>query len=512
MNKNRGKAKPIVWQAVFLIILTVGLFQFCTKEREEHYGIKEETVNSSMWEVIKLEPRFSLFVSYMQKYGLDSIFANNTPMTLFIPANESLEAIPDTGNVIPKLLAYHISPSVFLVRNVTSTKKLLTASGKYVVIQAVKNGHTYDKRLIIAESPLYINGKYFEISEPAIPKPNLYEVTELYSRVLKNYIDLQDSVFLDLKASKPIGFDESGNTVYDSVISSVNLFEKYYFPVKKEFRDKSATFILFTQEQYVAALNEMASRLGGDFNTWEDIPLNWQYEVLLPEMLQKGLFDNKLEYQDFLNDTLKSITGDTVVINHENIDPLSRLEASNGLVYYYSNFTIPLNMYLNTIRIEGEDLVDSIGAERFAWKNEVNVSGAILEPAKLNTPTESIVNVDFGRNYKGQYSVEFAIKDVWPTRYRLVWRANYRPSGIYAVYVNNTKIGQVDTYTFRSSVISVTGARFVATANGFNMKDFWVENITQFGDVTIKFEYLGSGGSPTNGFNIDYVELIPVTD
>ncbi|MDX9882115.1 MAG: fasciclin domain-containing protein [Prolixibacteraceae bacterium] len=509
MNRSKENNRRTLIYLVFLILPAL-LFQFCSKDWENHYGIKEETVNGSMWDAIQQVPEFSLFVSYMQKYGLDSIFGSNLPMTLFIPPNETLESVADTGNFIPKLLIYHMSPSVCLIRNIKDAKKILTVSGKYALIENEGSGYRYDNIPIVNESPLYNNGKFYTISNPAIPKPNLYELTEMYSGILKNYIDSRDSVFLDLNKSKPIGFDEFGNTVYDSVIGKVNLFEQYYFPVKNEFRDQYATFILFTQAQYDQALDVMASRLGGGYSSGKDIPLHWQYGVLIPTILNKSLFDGKLEYSELLKDTLKNIAGDTVVIQHGNIDPLSRFECSNGLVYNYSDFQVPLDLYLHTVRVEGENLVDSIGVDRFAWKEGVTVSGAIVRPSKLSTQFESIVNVDLGRNYSGKYSVRFTFKDVWPTKYRLVWRANYRPSGLYAVYVNEQKIGQFDTYSLINSVVSVTGERFIPSANGFNRKDFWVENITEFGDVSIRFEYLGSGLSPGNGFNIDYVELVPV--
>ena len=103
-------------------------------------------------------------------------------------------------------------------------------------------------------------------------------------------------------------------------------------------------------------------------------------------------------------------------------------------------------------------------------------------------------------------------------RYRLEWRANSRPSGIFEVYVNDQmltwedKFGNTkttfDTYDLRNSIVSVTGERFLSEG-GFNMRDYWVENLTDFGDVTVRFVYVGPGGSSTNGFNIDYVELIP---
>jgi hypothetical protein len=503
--KRRRTGRSIALLLIFISFF----FQYCSKYWEDHYEVREISVDKNMWEDISNEPRYSLFVSYMQKYRLDSLIQDSRPLTLFIPPNESFQTVPDTGTVIRKLLEYHISPSVFLIHNVTSQKQLLTQSKKYVMIRSSQHGHIYDEVPVTMESPLYLNGKYYELEEPATPKPNLYEVTELYSQVIREFIDLQDSVYLDLTASKPIGFDESGNTVYDSVTATVNLFEKYYFPVKEEFRNKAATMILFTQEQYVSALDEMASRLGGSFFTHEDIPAGWQFDVLLPELMNKGLFDNRLEYLDLMVDTLKSVTGDSVIIDHTNIDPLSKLECSNGVAYKYSNFSVPVDLYLNRVRVEGENLVDSIGAGRFAWKQEVIVTGAVVEPVRQNTLTESLVSVDLGRNFSGQYSVQFKFKDIWPARHRLLWRANYRPSGLFAVYINETKIGEFDTYSLRSTVISVTGERFSPSSSGFNRKDFWVENIDEFGDVTIRFEYLGTGFSSTNGFNLDYVELIP---
>jgi hypothetical protein len=507
-KRRRGTARLIV----LLIMFISTFFQFCSKYWEDHYDIREISVNKNMWEDISNEPRYSLFVNYMLKYKLDSLIRDSKPLTLFIPPDETLAAVQDTGNVIRKLLEYHISPFVFLIRNVNGQKQLLTQSKKYAMIRSSQHGHNYDEVQVTMESPLYLNGKYYELAEPATPKPNLYEVTEIYSQVIKEFIDLQDSVYLDLKASKPIGFDESGNTVYDSVTATVNLFEKYYFPVKEEFRTRAATMILFTQEQYISALDEMASRLGGSFFTHEDIPVSWQFDVLLPEMMEKGLFDNRLNYVDLMVDTLKSVTGDSVVIDHTNIDPLSIMECSNGVAYNYSNFSVPLDLYLNTIRVEGENLVDSIGAGRFAWKEEVTVTGTAVEPVRQTTLTESLVSVDLGRNFSGQYSVQFRFKDVWPARYRLLWRANYRPSGLFAVYINEDKVGEFDTYSLRSTVISVTGTRFSSSSSGFNRKDFWVENIDEFGDVAIRFEYLGTGFSSTNGFNIDYVELIPVIE
>jgi hypothetical protein len=230
-------------------------------------------------------------------------------------------------------------------------------------------------------------------------------------------------------------------------------------------------------------------------------------------MLKNAMFDGSLYYEDFLNDTLKSITGDTVIVKHEDIDPFSRYLCSNGVIFTYSDFSVPASLYQGEIRIEGESMVDSIGAGIYAWKDNVIVTGQTVasRAASVTYSGGYLLSVPFPRNYKGEFAIEFQVKNVFPKRYRLLWNAGYRPSGIFAIYVNNVLINEYDNYKLRNTVISVTGEKFLP-ANGFNKVDFWVDNIDSYGDVTIRFEYVGSGLATNNGFNMDYISLIPATE
>ncbi len=136
----------------------------------------------------------------------------------------------------------------------------------------------------------------------------------------------------------------------------------------------------------------------------------------------------------------------------------------------------------------------------------------------LEASEEAMVDVSFGTNFSGEYTLEFYIRNVFPMKYRLEWRANYRPSGVYSVYVNDQLVGlqdkwgdsqsQFDTYELRNSIVSVSGDRFIPD-NGYNSTDAWIENITEFGDVKIRIEYVGAGEGKSNGLSIDYVSLIP---
>ncbi|MDX2429758.1 MAG: hypothetical protein QNK35_02420, partial [Bacteroides sp.] len=421
--------------AVFIISLFV--VQACNPPWEDHYSNQEDYIDMDLWDAVSIEPRFSTFVSEVQALGLDSIFKEGQVYTLYIPDNTAFESISDTGDFMQVVLPYHITQTIFINRNVQDWRKLLTISNKFALIEAVEGGYTFEGIPVEFSSPLFRDGRYYEISSVALPKPNLYEYTAQISSVLKAYIDSKDSVYLDRSKSTPIGFDDEGNTIYDSIFGVVNNFEEEFFPVNEEFRDKAATFIIFTQEQYEMALDDMAGRLGGVFVDHNDIPFVWQDQVLLPNMTAKAMFDGYLSYEDLQQGRIQSITGDTVEVEAENIDPESRSLCSNGLAYLYSQFYIEDDLFKGNTVQEGELLIDSVGAGKFAWKEGVSTGGVIIAPEKAYATVASegaLVNVPFTRNFEGEYSLEFTFTNLFPMRYRLEWRANSRPSGVFAVF------------------------------------------------------------------------------
>jgi hypothetical protein len=498
--------------ALLLFFILVISGQGCKDNWDEHYLPAEAVVDKPIWEAIQEEQRFSVFVEEIKKLSLDTIFKNEITHTLFIPENEALQQALDTSTSPEQLMLYHISPTLFMSRNVTQNRRLQTLLGKFALLSAGENVFLYDDVAIINSSPLFLDGKYYEIESPSIPRLSLYEFTALYSPYLKEYIDSRDSSYLDFELSTPVGFDKYGNTVYDSVVVVVNLFEQEYFPVSKEFRDKNATFVLFTQEQYESALGQVASDIKLPGGTSDAVPEGWQTEVLMPQLLKNSMFEGMLEYQEFMVGEIPSITGDIVKVDYLNINPDSKYLCSNGLTYTYSDFSIPDSLYLGETKIEGESLMDTLGLQQWVWKDDIVVSGLLAEPKEYESfyaSKEGILSVEFPRAYAGAYSMEFIIYNMLPMPYRLVWGSNSRPSGLFALYVNDEKIGEFDSFKFRSLILSVTDELF-RPKDGFNRKDFWVDNITEFGDVRIRFEYLGTGQNETNGLSIDYIKLIPV--
>ena len=478
----------------------------CQPDWDNYYDVAAKS-NNSMWDVVKENPDYSKFVELMRETGLDTIFNKEQSYTLFIPDNASFETFRPGTLTLDRVLGYHILNTVFIPSSISGSRKIQTLFDKYALIEEYNNEYYFDGEIITNPSGLYKDGMFYQISDVATPKPTLYEYMKFIIPTYQDYIDNQDSIGFDPFLSFPIGFDEDGNTVYDSVFTSVNLFERDYFPVSQESRDETATFLLFSQEQYDNALDQMALNLGSQFTDHNDIPLSWQNRFLLPYFVEYGVFNDALQFDDFNKPSLRNIRGKDVKIDVANIDPDSRFICSNGVVFSYKSLEVPLILYLDTLRLEGEDLVTvPVGSEGYVWKDDVIASDYSKIPTVLTSEDASdgaYLSVALPRNSTELYSIKFTFKCVFPSRYQFIYRAKARPSGLIKFYANDVLLGSVDNSKFNKTVDGNP------SVGDFNSKAFFVENHTEYGDVHIKVEYTGPGILSNNGVCIDYIGLIP---
>jgi hypothetical protein len=505
--------RAIGGMAVLVILLG------CEKYWEEHYGTQPETVNENVWDAIQRQSELSTFVHYMKEFSYDTLFLTNDSYTLFIPDNDAFEVLLDTGEVTLSILDYHISQHFIQSGSIQGTRKVQTLAEKFAVFEHTANSSLFDGIPLQFESPLYLNGKYFTMDRVAEPKPNLYEFFEVHNPVLKDYIDEQDSIVLDKEKSRPKGFDSLGNTIYDTVSTIYNKFEAEYFPVSKEFRNKTATIVFPLKDDYEAALTEMAEKLGGSFIDYNDIPLEWQYDVLIPHLLEHGVFENQMEEYEFMfrpgkdSIKLKNILGDSIVVTYA---PTGKALCSNGYAYNYADFTVPDSLYIGSSRFEGEWLLKTTGLGKYTWKEEVIVKSDLpFEVKKEYIPTasnDSVMNIAFTKGYTGKYSLEFKTETMFPGLYHMVVRTHMDVGGIYDIYVNDVLVLEdFDYYDYvvnRGIYWSCEGGRFLPEGR-FNRFDACNVAIEDFGRVKIRFEYKGPGQVAGNGLVIDYIEFTP---
>ena len=511
-------------------------------EWDQHYTSTSPTVDMKMWDALRDTIKFpeyskySKFVNYLVQAGFDSVLNKNQSFTLFVPDNKAFSNYLQVGEDLEQTMGYHIGTTAFLPVQINGSRKLQTVSKKYMQLSKVGGDVFADGIKVVEQSPLFIDGVIMELEKVAYPRPNVYEFFKKYSSVMSWYIDQQDSLAFDVVNSSALGFDNEGKTIYDSTFVIINKFEEAVFPVAQEFRDRAATFIVFTQEQYEQALNDMANKLGGIFNDYRDIPADWQEDVLIPFYLETSVFDSAITYSKLAKDTIKNIWGDSVIIDHFNVDPSSEFLCSNGKVFTMNEFEVPEELFIDTIRIEGESLIREKGDKRYEFVEEVFASSA-KEP-QLGTANYAsggeFLNILLSSKTKffaGEYYIEFTIPKVFPGEYLMRWQGNNTTAGQISFWVNgkkaqftlDKKVGtyRAGTYTsfdnanFRN-IIWQNGEKYASpvSARGWNKLDFDLtgnNRIAQYGDLTIRVMYEGES-SVKQGINIDYIELIPVID
>jgi hypothetical protein len=505
---------------IILFAVTLLLFSGCKEYWDNHYGEYSETVDQNVWEAMQSDPEISEFVNLLKQFKYDTLFLTNNTYTLFMPSNNAVAQFSASA-IDTNVIKYHISTHFIQSANIVGKQKIQTLSKKFALFEKTSSISKLDGITLKKESPLYLNGKYFVMDQVAKPLPNLYQFFVLNNPVLKDYIDSQDSIILDREKSKPIGFDANGNTVYDTVSIIYNKFEAKYFPVKHEFRNATATIVFPLKDDYQDALTFMAQDLKiPGFNNYNDIPIEWQNDVLIPQLLERGVFANMLEPNEFVwktpKDTLKlkNILGDSVQIFYT---PVEKSILSNGYAYNYQKFQIPDSLYKGGSRYEVEWLLKETGVNRFSWSPAAKVSStqpfAPIRDFITTASNDSIARVIFPKGYTGQFSLEFKTKKLFPRQYVMVVNTHMDIGGLYDIYVNDELVKTFNYYQYitgRGIIFSVTGTRFLPVGR-FNRFDMYVNNITEYSEATVRFEYRGPGNNlvPSNGLVLDYVEFIP---
>jgi len=499
------------------IVILIILSSCKNNEWDEHYNSNPTTINLNVWEAVQQDADLSQFVNYFKKYQLDTLFLTDNTYTLFAPTNLGFSQISDTS-IDAATMAYHISTFFVKPGNIKGKRKVETLNLKFALFNNTNFEPHYDEIALDFESPLYKNGKYFKMAQVAIPKPSLYQYIAITNPVLLSYIDSKDSVILDKELSKPIGFDEFGNTIYDTVSVKYNKFEAEFFEVSKEFRFKTATLVFPREADYNSALTEMAQSLGGNYIDYQDIPLVWQNEILIPYLLEHGVFENMVEPEEFTIETtedtvkMKNILGDSIIIKYL---PTDKTLVSNGYAYNYTDFAIPDTLFSSKFRFEAEDLLKETGLNKFSWFDFVTLNSDLsFGPSQEFISTASndtIIKVNFNKGYSGDFSIEFNVDNLFPRKYLMVLRTNVNLGGIYNIYVNDVLVKTFDYYYYvlnKDVYRSVTGLRY-PTKVGYNIFDCYVESIVDFGVAKVKIEYTGPGKVLSNGLSLDYIEFIP---
>lgn len=366
------KRNKFIYLLAFSAVMLLGA---CSELSDKDYFKNiETTVNSdelvvvdmSSEEYLSKEPEYSSINELFKSHGIfTALEQKNQLSTMLVVENSDFQAPAGKEAEIDNAVKAHVSDIAVSPANLKTegnNMRIMMWHGKYINVDlddAARNegkiaGHimfgTSAVKKVVKTNSGYI---YVLSSLLNIPKSIYDYITNLDD----NYSILRDSILasgtkeFDKKNSKPIGVNDEGNTVYDSVFIYKNThFLEKNFDLSSE--SLTATLLLTSNAVVEEAIADAKVRLQkwGLWDEW-DAERQYSFEYTMRHwIMDAAFFDKKLspealQSKDEENDMLTSIFSKYWKTSVQQINP-APIELSNGIAYQVTKLHIPNNVLI----------------------------------------------------------------------------------------------------------------------------------------------------------------------
>lgn len=366
------KRNKFIYLLAFSAVMLLGA---CSELSDKDYFKNiETTVNSdelvvvdmSSEEYLSKEPEYSSINELFKSHGIfTALEQKNQLSTMLVVENNDFQAPAGKEAEIDNAVKAHVSDIAVSPANLKTegnNMRIMMWHGKYINVDlddAARNegkiaGHimfgTSAVKKVVKTNSGYI---YVLSSLLNIPKSIYDYITNLDD----NYSILRDSILasgtkeFDKKNSKPIGVNDEGNTVYDSVFIYKNThFLEKNFDLSSE--SLTATLLLTSNAVVEEAIADAKVRLQ-KWGLWDEWNAERQYNfeyTMRHWIMDAAFFDKKLTPETLLskdeeNDMLTSIFSKYWKTSVQQINP-TPIELSNGIAYQVTRLHIPNNVLI----------------------------------------------------------------------------------------------------------------------------------------------------------------------
>ena len=366
------KRNKFIYLLAFSAVMLLGA---CSELSDKDYFKNiETTVNSdelvvvdmSSEEYLSKEPEYSSINELFKSHGIfTALEQKNQLSTMLVVENSDFQAPAGKEAEIDNAVKAHVSDIAVSPANLKTegnNMRIMMWHGKYINVDlddAARNegkiaGHimfgTSAVKKVVKTNSGYI---YVLSSLLNIPKSIYDYITNLDD----NYSILRDSILasgtkeFDKKNSKPIGVNDEGNTVYDSVFIYKNThFLEKNFDLSSE--SLTATLLLTSNAVVEEAIADAKVRLQ-KWGLWDEWNAERQYNfeyTMRHRIKDAAFFDKKLTPETLLskdeeNDMLTSIFSKYWKTSVQQINP-TPIELSNGIAYQVTRLHIPNNVLI----------------------------------------------------------------------------------------------------------------------------------------------------------------------
>lgn len=347
------KARKYILCATLIGLMGSG----CTDTWDEHYtqepGVVNNTeisiVDESVTDYLAQEPSLSNMYKLFDETGMvDRLLSKEQPYTIL-----AVESDLTTEDDLEYTAQTYISDASISPSNMENGQRLLMWNDKYLNISVASpeakaaegTGISFNNANVTRIVKLK-NGYLYFLDQPVISPRSMYEIIENlgddYS-IFREMIMSRNVEAFDKNSSKPIGVDNSGNTIYDSVFTVKNpFFENAKFDIMSE--NLTATMLIPSNDVINNALNEARQNL-------ENWGMTRDENILNDWIVQSAFFKEKYDKAGFESNTdLTSVFSKKWRTTVQEVDLDNPIEMSNGIAYHVTKMKIPTNVLIYRIK------------------------------------------------------------------------------------------------------------------------------------------------------------------
>lgn len=471
---------------ILVLILFIALFSCSDPAEDRFYGMEQPSLSVSEW--IENQSSFQEFTQLLAETGLDSLLKRNTAFTVFVIADDNL---PDLSGFSVEdkrtILSNHLSNFVLYSASLDQGSTLKMLSGKNIFFD--KMGQTIlanDEVSLLHFDNMATNGVIHEVSGIIDIKDNLLEYIQNDTRFsyLAAFFNQGTTLLFDSLNSIPIGIDEEGQTLYDTIWKQSNPF----FNEMADLGEEDAQFTMFLAPD---ELLDTAS--AGNYK--------FGYLANPGSFILNGIYETS-----DLPGSFTAVDGFNLLIEEGNYQLLEKL--SNGFAYGLNGFggiRIPKKFSWELTDVTDFDSIRNIKATQYAdvyesfkeiWVTELNGDFTSFKyeifSGPLNKDYLQIITTS-GTSAK----VNFKLPPILPGKYLIKLNAQVRrvDGMLFDVLVNSQTIG---------TGISLNGGEYQ-----WDLTELGTVYISEeFGNV-FTLEISGSNNNYVRGY-FDYLEFEPV--
>lgn len=352
------KKKYFVYTMLFAGIISSA----CSDTWDEHYKETETVINNtkitvvdeSLTNYLAQEPSLSTTYQLLEKTGMIEQLQSRSQLytILAVDTEQGRSTTEEVTNNDIYMAQTHISDVSLSPSNITDGQRILMWSGKYLNI-GLSTDETGESIITFNNTPVKkivkLNDGYVYILNEAVNSPrSMYEIIKNleddYS-IFRELILKKNQKIFNADESTPIGFDNQGRTVYDSVFTEkAPYFEQDGFDLMSE--NVTATMFIPSNDVITTALNEAKANLKA-----------WNHEradsVLENWIIRSAFYDkvySRSELEDPANPDLSSIFDEQWRTTVQQLDLNNPLEMSNGTAYYVNRMKIPTNVLIYRLK------------------------------------------------------------------------------------------------------------------------------------------------------------------